>query len=92
MLQQNLFGEIDDSITFTFAPLSEDDEHKIAETNKLQADTDAVLISNGVITEDEARQRLIADENSGYNTLTEREDDLPPLDLNPIEEKEVVVE
>ena len=92
VLQQNLFGEIDDSITFTFAPLSEDDEHKIAETNKMQADTDAVLISNGVITEDEARQRLIADENSGYNTLTEREDDLPPLDLNPIEEKEVVVE
>lgn len=90
VLQHNLWGEIDDSIIFNFLPLSEDDERKIAETNKIQAETDGVLIANGVITEEEARERLIADANSGYNTLTEREDELPPLDLNPTEE--VVVE
>lgn len=90
VLQQNLYGEIDDSIIFNFLPLSEDDERKIAETNKIQADTDAVLITNGVISEDEARERLIADANSGYNTLTEREDDFPSLDIP--EEKEVVIE
>src|SRR5690606_26507714 len=50
VLQQNRYGEIDDSIIFTFNPLSEDDERKIAETNKIQADTDAVLISTGVIS------------------------------------------
>ena len=94
VLQQNLYGEIDDSIIFNFLPLSEDDERKIAETNKIQADTDAVLITNGVISEEEARQRLIADENSGYNTLTEREDDFPSFEM-PEEtptEKEVVIE
>ena len=90
VLQQNLYGEIDDSIIFNFLPLSEDDERKIAETNKIQADTDAVLITAGVISEDEARERLIADANSGYNTLTEREDDFPSLDIP--EEKEVVIE
>ena len=90
VLQQNLYGEIDDSIIFNFLPLSEDDERKIAETNKIQADTDAVLITNGVISEEEARQRLIADENSGYNTLTEREDDFPSFEMP--EEKEVVIE
>ena len=94
VLQQNLYGEIDDSIIFNFLPLSEDDERKIAETNKIQADTDAVLITNGVISEEEARERLIADENSGYNTLTEREDDFPSFEM-PEEtptEKEVVIE
>lgn len=90
VLQHNLYGAIDDSVIFTFSPLSEDDERKIAETNKMQADTDAVLISNGVIDENEARERLIADPNSGYNTLKEREDDLPPLE--PFNEKEVVIE
>ena len=93
VLQQNLYGEIDDSIIFNFLPLSEDDERKIAETNKIQADTDAVLITNGVISEEEARERLIADENSGYNTLTEREDDFPSFEM-PEEtqtEKEVVI-
>ena len=89
VLQQNLYGEIDDSIIFNFLPLSEDDERKIAETNKIQADTDSVLITAGVISEDEARERLIADANSGYNTLTDREDDFPSLDIP--EEKEVVI-
>lgn len=89
VLQQNRYGEIDDSIIFTFNPLSEDDERKIAETNKIQADTDAVLISTGVISEDEARERLISDPNSGYNTLQERDEDLPPLE--PFNEKEVII-
>ena len=90
ILQMDLFGTIDDSIIFEFAPLSEKDERSAAETNKIQADTYAVLISSGVISEDEARDRLSADVNSGFNTLTEREDDFPPLDIP--EEKEVVIE
>lgn len=90
ILQMDIFGRIDDSIIFEFAPLSEKDERSAAETNKIQAETYAVLISNGVISEDEARDRLSADVNSGFNTLTEREDDFPPLDIP--EEKEVVIE
>ena len=92
VIQQNLYGEIDDSVVFNFLPLSEDDERKIAETNKMQADTDAVLISNGVISEEEARERLIADENSGYNTLKEREEDDFPLPFaDEPDEKELIV-
>lgn len=92
VLQHNKYGEIDDSIVFNFLPLSEDDERSIAETNKVQADTDAVLIANGIISEDEARERLIADENSGYNTLTEREEMPEPLlpFADEEEEKEVL--
>lgn len=88
VLQHNLYGEVDNSIVFNFLPLSEDDERSIAETNKIQADTDAVLIANGVITEDEARERLIADENSGYNTLTEREE--MPEPIEPFKEELIV--
>ncbi len=79
VLQHNKYGEVDKSIVFNFLPLSEDDERSIAETNKVQADTDAVLIANGIISENEARERLIADENSGYNTLTEREEMPEPM-------------
>lgn len=71
VIQQDLYGEIDDSIVFVFTPLSEEDEKVVAETNKIQADTDIELIEAGVITPAEARQRLIDDDNSGYNTLTE---------------------
>ena len=91
VIQQNLYGEIDDSVIFNFLPLSEDDERKIAETNKMQADTDAVLISNGVISEEEARERLIADANSGYNTLKEREEDFPLPFADEPDEKELIV-
>lgn len=71
VIQQNLYGEIDEGITFVFTPLSEEDEKVVAETNKIQADTDVQLIDAGVITPAEARQRLIDDDNSGYNSLTE---------------------
>ena len=71
VIQQNLYGEIDDGIVFTFAPLSEEDEKIVAETNKIQADMDVELIDAGIITPAEARQRLIDDTNSGYNSLTE---------------------
>ena len=87
VLQINLFGEIDESIVFTFNPLAEDDEHKIAETNKLQVDTDSALINAGVITPEEARKRLIDDENSGYNALSEEKEEMPE-EVEPFEEED----
>lgn len=85
--QMSLFGEVDESIIFSFTPLAEDDEHRIAETNKLQVDTDSALISAGVITPEEARKRLIDDANSGYNSL---EEELKPIpsEVKPFQEKE----
>ena len=86
ILQMDIFGRIDDSIIFEFAPLSEKDERSAAETNKIQAETDAVNIQSGVISPQEARQRVIADPNSGYNNLTEEPEEIPeevePFDPN----------
>lgn len=70
VLQINLYGKIDESIIFNFTPLEDDDERATAETNKIQVDTDTALINANIISAKEARQRLIDDENSGYNTLS----------------------
>jgi len=86
VLQMSLFGDIDDSIIFTFNPLAEDDERKIAEINKMQVDTDSALIANGVITPEEARKRLIDDTDSGYNSLSEKKEDIPEA-VEPFEEE-----
>lgn len=69
VMQMDLFGETDNSISFEFAPLGIDDEQVKANTNKIQADTDSVLIDAGIITPEESRQRLIEDKDSGYNNL-----------------------
>lgn len=96
VIQQNKYGEVDESISFNFLPLSDKNEKEIAETNKIQADTDNVLITAGVISPEEARKRLIDDGNSGYNSLTEEPEDMPdplePFDpaLDPEEEKKEV--
>ena len=86
ILQMDIFGTIDESIIFEFAPLSEKDERSAAETNKIQAETDAVNIQSGIISPQEARQRVIADPNSGYNNLTEEPEEIPeevePFDPN----------
>ena len=89
VLQMSLFGEVDDSIIFTFNPLAEDDERKVAEINKLQIDADSALISNGIITPEEARKRLIDDPDSGYNSLTEEKEEMPE-EMEPFEEEEDV--
>ena len=96
VIQQNMYGEIDESIMFNFVPLSDKNEKEIAETNKIQAETDNVLITAGVVSPEEARKRLIDDGNSGYNSLTEEPEEMPdpiePFDpaLDPEEEKKEV--
>lgn len=102
ILQLNKFGEVDDSIRFEFAPLSEDDEEKKVANNKTKAETDAIYMEAGTISPEEARQRLIDDPDSGYNNLEPYEspvptgDPLEPFDPSldpdePAERKDVVV-
>lgn len=74
-LQLHKFGTAK-ALPFDFRPLSEDDENMIAQTRKTNADTDAVYIDRGVISEDEARNRLKNDKNGGYSDL---EGDAPGL-------------
>lgn len=71
VLQVQEWGEIDNEITFTFNPLSEEKEESIATVNKIKAETQQIYISNGVISPDEGRECLKADPKSGFNNLNE---------------------
>lgn len=71
VLQVQEWGEIDNEITFTFNPLSEEKEESIATVNKIKAETQQIYISNGVISPDEGRECLKADPKSGFNNLDE---------------------
>lgn len=69
IIQLSEFGAVDPDVTFDFEPLWEADGTEMATIRKTDADTDAVLIAAGVITQDESRERLIGDEGSPYHSL-----------------------
>lgn len=69
LVQLSLFGEIDPGIGFKWVPLHTESEIDLANARKLDADTDAVLIGAGVISQEEARARVAGEEDSPYNTL-----------------------
>lgn len=78
ILQINEWGNIDPSIEFKFAPLSEDSEESKAAVNKTKADTYSVLCDIGAIGPEDVRDELIHDPDSGFNDLEpyERIDDV----------------
>ena len=67
IVQLGLFGAIDPKIGFDFIPLWELSEKELAETEKLEAETDAIYITAGVVSNEEARERLANDENGPYH-------------------------
>jgi uncharacterized protein len=69
IIQLSKFGEIDPDIGFEYEPLSQMDPVEMATIRKSDADTDAVLIAAGIISPDDARERLIADPENGYHGL-----------------------
>lgn len=71
----NEFGDVDDDITFEFQPLEEMNERELAEIEKIEAETDTLLIDGGVISPLEVRQRIAAEVDSPYSNLDV--DDLP---------------
>nr|DAU02551.1 MAG TPA: portal [Caudoviricetes sp.] len=86
ILQMNAFGEINDNIEFKFTPLNEEDMALKVANNKVKAETDALLLANNVVSPEEVRQKLIDDDESGYNGLTPN--DIPELDPNELGELE----
>lgn len=66
ILQLNLFGEIDENIEFRFNPLYQLDDNELADVNLKKASTAQILIQEGIIDNNEARQALTDDEDSGY--------------------------
>jgi hypothetical protein len=71
----DLWGEVDQEITFSFVPLWSLDEEKMSAKRKTDADTDVTLIDAGIISPAEARARVAADEDSPYSSIDV--DDLP---------------
>lgn len=69
VIQLSEFGEIDPSITFEWEDMAEMSELDMATINKTNAETDNILITAGVISQDDARERIIADPKSGYTAL-----------------------
>lgn len=67
-LQLHLFGKIGD-LSFDFNPLNEEDQAVVANTQKVKADTAAVYLANGVVTEDEVRDALRNDEESAFSGI-----------------------
>lgn len=68
-VQLHTFGRIDKTLTFTFNQLSEDDKRQQAEIRKMAADTSAVYLDRGILSQEEARQALADNVDSGYSNI-----------------------
>jgi phage-related protein (TIGR01555 family) len=83
IVQLNLGKEPDPNITFKFVPLKEMSAKETAEIQKLNSEKDVAYIDSGVISQEEVRQRIVDDPDSGYNSIDV--DDVPeaPDDYSP---------
>lgn len=71
------FKQLDPNIDFDFNPLSEGDERVKSDVQKIKADTIAVYMDRGVVSQEEARARVAADPDSGFDDI--EVENLPPL-------------
>ena len=69
VIQLSEFGDIDPDITFEFEPLYEMSEKERAEIRKIDADTDAVYVTNSILAGNEVRQKIANDPDSPYHSL-----------------------
>ena len=75
--QISLWGARDEDITYDFVPLREETPKEKAEMRKLDAETDQIRIDSGVVSQEEARSKLAADKEFGYDSIDP--DDVPDL-------------
>jgi phage-related protein (TIGR01555 family) len=78
LAQINLWGEIDEDLTYEFVPLWQATEKEKSEMLKGEADRDSVYLSDGVLHADEIRSKLANDPDSGYDLDLSREIPEPP--------------
>lgn len=69
-VQCDLFGEVDDDITYQWVNLDEPTQKELAEIRKSDADAGTGYINAGVIAPEEERERLQDDPDSGYSNLS----------------------
>jgi phage-related protein (TIGR01555 family) len=69
VIQLSEFGDIDPDIYFEFEPLYEMSAKERADIRKVDADTDAVYITNGALSANEVREKIADDPESPYHSL-----------------------
>lgn len=79
LVQMHLYGEVDPNIKWTWRPLFEPSGKELAEIRKSDADRDGVYIDKGVVSNDEVRDKLKNDPESGYDGLVGDAPDPPAL-------------
>lgn len=81
IIQLHLFGTIDDDITFDYVPLKELTGEALANVRKSDADAEIAYINAGVLSVEEARERLATDADSPYTNLdVENIPEMPELE------------
>ena len=80
LIQLNEFGEIDTEIDFSWESLWATTETELAAVRKTNADAAVVMIDAGVISPEEERTRLAAEEAGLYNGLDPNDIPEPPED------------
>lgn len=83
VLQLSMYGSIDPDISFSFVPLFQMSAKELAEIRTADANTAAAYIDRGVISNEEQRERLARDPESGYSGLS-----LDPADIPNMEEED----
>lgn len=87
IIQLSEFGDIDSDIYFEFEPLYEMSSKEKAEIRKIDADTDAVYVTAGVLSNNEVRQKVADDPDSPYHSLDLSDDiEIEEEDLDDDEE------
>ena len=66
VVQLSVAGAVDPAVTYAFVPLWEMTAREKADRDKVLADTDAVYLDRGVISEEEARNALAAQPGGRY--------------------------
>lgn len=77
-VQLSLFGVVDPQITAVFNPLRQMTEKEKGEIDKANAEADQIRIDTGVISPEEARHRLAAEEDSPYSDIDPNDVPEPP--------------
>lgn len=75
--QISLWGARDPDISYDFLALQEETPKEKGEIRKLEAETDQIRIDSGVVSQEEAREKLAADPESGYHRINP--EDVPDL-------------
>lgn len=85
----DLWGEIDETITWDFDPLWQPSDKELAEIRTANANADGVYIDRGVLSQEESRKRLANDKSSGYAGIDVSDVPEMPEEVSPFETEQL---